>query len=63
MKRIMLCTSVILPVQRQGTAQHTVVLSGLHHPCKLNTAFILHIQKMRGKTQHSQSHTGKSGAE
>lgn len=36
MERIMLCTSVTLPVQRQEAAQQTVVLSDLHQLLELN---------------------------
>lgn len=49
MKRIMLCTSVTLPIQRGEAAQQTVVLSDLHHLCELNVVFISLIQKMREK--------------
>lgn len=50
MKRIMLCTSLTLPIQRWEVAQQTVMLSDLHHLFELNVVFILLIWKMRGKT-------------
>lgn len=63
MKRIMLCTSLTLPIRRWEAVQRTVVLSDLHHLFDLNVVFVLLIWKMRGKTWHSQSRAGQSVTE
>lgn len=47
-KRIMLCTSVTLPIQRWVAAQQTVVLSDLLHLFELNVVSIL-LGKWEGK--------------